>query len=91
MSYMSMAAITGSNRHSRCGRCYKTSLCQLAFSSASGVGRQGAEDLTHSLSLLSPFPQMSPAGGDPLPTQAYTSLLPRTEDPEAQTVQNRQP
>lgn len=33
---------------------------------------------------------MSLAIGDPLPTQGYTSLPPRTEDPDAQKIQSRQ-
>ena len=86
-----MAAVTSSsNRHSGCGRGYKIFCMPTGLQCGECVGRREVETLSHPLSLLPPLPQMSLAGGDPLPTQRYTSLLPGTEDSGAQKVQSRQ-
>lgn len=86
-----MAAVTSSsNRHSGCGRGYKIFCMPTGLECGDWVGKREAETLSHPLSLLPPLPQMSLAGGDPLPTQRYTSLLPGTEDSGAQKVQSRQ-
>lgn len=81
---------SSSNRHSGRGRCCKIFRTPTGLQCGERVGRRAAENLSHPLSLLPPLAQMSLAGGDPLPTRRYTSLLPGTEDSGTQKVQSRQ-
>ena len=91
LNEMSDPAVTSSSkRHSGCGRCYKIFCMPTGLPCGEWVGRREMETLSHPLSLLPPLAQMSLAGGDPLPTRRYTSLLPGTEDSGAQKVQSRQ-